>query len=212
MQVTLITPENRQIFHKELEQIFRLRHEVFNGWLGWGLPNVDGQEFDKYDNHAVHICATDGQGRVVGTWRMMPTTRPFMTEEVFPELLEGLGTVKDPQVWDLSRFAVDRAWIAGDKKLQERLLAALASSVYEFGLMNGVAEFLSVQSSYITPIANRMLGDPVWSGATIQAGKSDATCYSYTPTMERLYALRAQYELAAPVLLQYQVTGLQAAA
>ena len=206
MRITLITPENRQLFHKQLEAIFKLRHEVFNEWLGWDLPHVNGQEFDKYDEWALHLSATDDAGTLLATWRLMPTTLPYLTAEAFPELLEKIGIISDPSVWDLSRFAVNRPALGANKALQERLLASMASAIYEFGLINGVAEYFSVQNSYITPLANRMLGDPVWQSDTIDTGATDATCYSYVPSMERLYSLRTQFRLSTPVLSQFQIT------
>lgn len=211
MLVTLVTPENREDHLGEMDEIFKLRHEIFNKWLGWGLPDYNGREYDKYDNMSYHMIATDDDHEVVGTWRMMPTTVPYMTAEIFPELLEEIGPVSAPEIWDLSRFAISRTRFSNDKEAQQRLIASLASAIYEFGMMNGVTEYLSVQNSFITPLANQMLGEPIWHSQTIGSGLSDATCYSYTPSLERLYTLRAQYQLRAPVLAQFQISANKAA-
>ncbi len=212
MYVTLITPENHHHFHRELEAIFKLRHKVFNEDLGWNLPHVEGQEFDKFDAHSLHFFVRGTDNEIIGSWRLMPTTKPYLTAEAFPELLEEIGIVSDPSVWDLSRGCIDREKIGPDKKLRREVIASLISSIYEFGIMNGIAEFLSVQNRITTIIANRALGDPVWQSQTINAGITDATCYSYAPSLERLYALRTQYRLASPILSQFQITELQAAA
>lgn len=211
MFVTLLTPENRALCSEDLEAVFRLRHDVFNEWLGWDLPHEDGLEFDKYDETALHLIAKDSDGQVLATWRLMPTTQPYMTKEVFPELLQEIGPVSAPEIWDLSRFAIAREPIKENKALQLRLLASMASAIYEFGMMNGVTEYLSVQNSHITPVANQMLGDPNWQSQTINAGATDATCYSYTPSLEKLYTLRAQFRLQSPVLSQFQIPTQKAA-
>lgn len=211
MHVTLITPENRENHLAEMDEIFKLRHEVFNELLGWRLPSYNGREYDKYDNMSFHMLARTSEGDVVGTWRLMPTTVPYMTAEVFPELIAEIGPVSAPEIWDLSRFAISRRHFEDDRVSQQRLIASLASAIYEFGMMNGITEYLSVQNSHITPLANQMLGDPIWHSQTIGSGTGDATCYSYTPSLERLYALRTQYQLSAPVLTQFQIPAHKAA-
>lgn len=211
MFVTLITADNRHLHSDQMDQIFRLRHQTFNEWLKWGLPSENGREFDKYDESAMHLAALEDDGSLLATWRMMPTTKPYMTAEMFPQLLVD-GIPSDPTIWDLSRFAVARDRIAGNKGLQGRLLASMAAAVYEFGMINGIAEYFSVQNSYITPIANEMLGEPVWESPKVDAGATDAALYIYEPSMTRLFGLRTQYKLPAPVLRQFQITQQQVAA
>lgn len=212
MYVTLVTPENKQLFAKELDRAYCLRHEIFNEWMGWDLPHQNGREIDKYDEDCLYLLAFEEDHTMVGTWRLMPTTMPYLTAEVFPELLDEIGLVSRRDAWELSRFAIDREYYGRNKVRLSRLLASMASAVYEFGIMNGVSEFLSVQNRQITAMANRMLGDPIWKSCEINAGATEAACYSYAPTMERLYALRTQFRLNVPVLSQFQVTALQAAA
>src|SRR3546814_13625445 len=50
---------------------------------------------------------TPFRSRVVGTWRMLPTTGPYMLRDVFPQLLDGLPPPCGPRIWEGSRFAVD---------------------------------------------------------------------------------------------------------
>lgn len=212
MYVMLITPENRSRYTSEMDEVYRLRHKTFNEWLGWNLPHENGREIDEYDDKSLHLTALDPAGDVLATWRMMPTTRRYMTAEVFPDLMEDLGVVSDPAIWDLSRFAVNRPKIGDNKALRDRLLAAMASALFEFGIMNGITEYLSVQNTFITPFANRMLGDPVWQSEKLDAGATDAALYTYQPSFMRLTALRSQFGLSTPVLSQFQITALQAAA
>ena len=44
-------------------------------------------------------------GEVIGTARLLPTTRPYLLAEVFPQLLNGAPAPDAPEVWELSRFA-----------------------------------------------------------------------------------------------------------
>lgn len=212
MQVHLISSANRLLNEQIMDDVYRLRNRVFNGWLGWDLPTEDGKEQDVYDQDAFHFVVTGEKQSVLGCWRIMPTEYAYMTQEVFPELFGERPPPKDKSIWDLSRFAVDRWKLAEDRDALERVLGALASAVFEFAITHGVAEMLSVQDPHITPIANRFLGDPVWSGPTLDAGATDATCYGYTPSLERLYALRTQFALGSPVIEAFQVCSRRMAA
>ena len=90
----------------------RYRYEVFVARLGWeSLGNADARESDQFDRgDTVYVAALDVDGRVVGCARLLPTVRPYLLAEVFPELLGDLEPPCSDSVWELSRFsAVDLA-------------------------------------------------------------------------------------------------------
>ena len=205
MHIHLVSPDTRFSYATAMDEVFRLRHRVFNEWLGWDLPSEGGLERDCYDEAAYHFIAFGDDQSVLGTWRIMPTTGVYMTKESFPELFGDREAPQDESVWDLSRFAVDRWKLENNKPGLHRVMGGLGSAVFEFAIIHGIAELLSVQDSVITPIANQWLGDPVWHGPTLDAGTTDATCYGYEPKLERLFALRAQFKLNSPVIEQFQV-------
>ena len=55
MKVHIITSANRAVYGRELEQMHRLRHEIFVEELGWtDLWSAEGVERDDFDDeHAV---------------------------------------------------------------------------------------------------------------------------------------------------------------
>ena len=53
----------------------------------------------------MYVVAQDDDGHVSGCARLLPTTRPYLLGEVFPQLLNGLLPPSSPDVWELSRFA-----------------------------------------------------------------------------------------------------------
>ena len=65
--IHVVTRDNRHLYGNELQQYFRLRHEIFVEERGWkDLYRPDGLEIDRYDNeHAVYLLAIDRE-RVVG--------------------------------------------------------------------------------------------------------------------------------------------------
>ncbi len=86
----------------------RLRYRVFVEMLGWDLPCRDGQELDQFDRQdTLYVVARRGD-ELVGTARLLPTHRPYLLRELFPQLMPGTVLPDDPAVWELSRFtAVD---------------------------------------------------------------------------------------------------------
>ena len=63
----------RAVTDDRLSAIQRLRYEVYCLERGFrdAADYPDGREYDEYDPHATHICATDTSGAVVGTVRLV---------------------------------------------------------------------------------------------------------------------------------------------
>jgi acyl homoserine lactone synthase len=84
----------------------RFRHRVFVEMLGWELQTRDGLELDQFDRaDTVYVAARNEHGAVVGIARLLPTTRPYLLRDVFPQLLHEQPLPCTSAVWELSRFA-----------------------------------------------------------------------------------------------------------
>jgi N-acyl-L-homoserine lactone synthetase len=82
------------------------RYRVFVERLGWGLKTDGGAELDQFDRaDTVYLVAQANDARICGCARLLPTTRPYLLAEVFPELCGGRPPPCSPEVWELSRFA-----------------------------------------------------------------------------------------------------------
>ncbi|MGI4848341.1 MAG: acyl-homoserine-lactone synthase [Janthinobacterium lividum] len=94
-------------FSKELfSQVSSYRHKVFIETLGWQLENEQGTEADQFDRpDTVYVVVQDEQGHVNGCARLLPTDKPYLLGEVFPQLLNGLPVPASSEIWELSRFA-----------------------------------------------------------------------------------------------------------
>jgi acyl homoserine lactone synthase len=130
------------------EQIGLYRRDVFINQLGWELNTVNGMELDEFDGpDAVYVCSHDGEGNVNGVARLLPTTGPYLMEKVFPQLWAGNKLPHDPQIWELSRFAmVDTAKTAGVLPHQASALAAstLLRKVIQAAQMKGAHTLITV--------------------------------------------------------------------
>lgn len=96
------------------ESIGRYRYDVFVQRLGWNLCHSDGVEQDQFDGpDAVYVSSRDAQGRMNGVARLLPTLKPYLLEQVFPQLWGPRPLPKAAGIWELSRFAaVDFAALA----------------------------------------------------------------------------------------------------
>ena len=84
----------------------RYRYQVFVETLGWQLDTRNGLELDQFDRpDTLYVVARDTSGAVTGTARLLPTTRPYLLGEVFPQLMHGAAVPATSAVWELSRFA-----------------------------------------------------------------------------------------------------------
>lgn len=106
------------------------RHRVFIKKLGWQLRCENGLEYDQFDrDDTFYVIATGDDGEVIGTARLLPTTRPYLLDTVFPQLLHGSAPPRSEEVWELSRFA------AMDFKAARTSATAQFSSPVAVGLL-----------------------------------------------------------------------------
>ena len=139
--IHIITPANEGDYRDEMEQAWRLRHEIFVTEKGWSdLARPDGREIDQFDTpHAIHFLAIE-DGRVIGYSRLLPTTRPHLLSEIMPQLCEGerpCGT----RTWEWTRQAVARSHRARGKVVNPVSLALL-TGIVEWGMHHGVSRLV----------------------------------------------------------------------
>ena len=122
----VVSGDRERLLPDLYQKVAHYRHKIFVERLGWPLQTQDGLELDQFDrNDTVYVIAQNDNAEVVGCARLLPTTRPYLLEEVFPHLLNGLPPPRSPDVWELSRFcAVDLD--QSEKNIQRQLSSSLA--------------------------------------------------------------------------------------
>jgi N-acyl-L-homoserine lactone synthetase len=89
-----------------LTALAHYRYQVFVKKLGWPLQCQDNLEFDDFDKpDTIYVIALNASKKIIGSTRLLPTTRPYLLEEVFPQLVASCPPPKSPEVWELSRFS-----------------------------------------------------------------------------------------------------------
>lgn len=192
--------ENAHLYGDILPSIFRLRHQGFKQRQNYDVPYYKDMEYDAYDTPATTYLAWRDQNNIVrGCTRLFPTTRPYMIEELWPETLKGTALPKTSNVWEASRFCIDKNLPTETrKKIHGELLCAFQ----EFGLNHKIDWMIGV----MTP--------PIWRAVFINAGwpieylgdalelapKEKILTGKMKISKKILYLLQGKFSIYAPVL------------
>lgn len=124
----------------------RLRYRMFVERQRWSVPHYRKMEYDAFDTPAAtYILVVDDQNRPLGTARLIPTTRPYMVETLWPDLVD-TELPHHASVWEASRFGCDRELDARTRRL---VVGRLIQGCQEFGITNGISRYLGVMPSWI---------------------------------------------------------------
>ncbi|MCA3561809.1 MAG: GNAT family N-acetyltransferase [Aestuariivirga sp.] len=128
------------------EQMHRLRARQFLDRRGWRVRVEDGKEIDDFDALVpIYALLVSDGGRLVGSLRLLRTTGPHMLADLFPETMGTASVIRDPQVWESSRFCIDteaaRAYGPDGVNLATRLLLL---GLFEMAETRGLHGIVSV--------------------------------------------------------------------
>jgi len=161
----IVTASRRKLSHQPhlLDDMHRLRHRVFHEKLGWQVSSIDGREIDAFDElDPTYMLAADRQGHVSGTWRLLPTSGPYMLKDVFPQLLRGENAPQSQAIWEISRFAVSprHDFSRGQANLNTISLEMIRAA-YHFAIDQGISHYVFATSVALERIF-RTLGLPIY--------------------------------------------------
>lgn len=130
------------------EQLAEYRYQVFIEGLGWDLPAERGMELDQFDRpDTLYVVARGDNEQIIGCARLLPTTQPYLLEEVFPQLLNGMTPPKSADVWELSRFAaVDLATgsVSSSGQFSSTITLKLLGEAINCARLQGAKHLISV--------------------------------------------------------------------
>jgi len=113
--------------------------------LQWDVHARGDLERDCYDLLGpIYGLCLDPHRKVVGCWRLLPTTGPYMLRDLFPTLIGAHEMPASHRVWEISRFAVSDAGkeIGSSNSLQTvtgLLLCGLLECALNFSIQRIVA-------------------------------------------------------------------------
>lgn len=188
---------------EDVQAMHELRYEVFRERLQWEVPCADRRELDDFDAlDPTYMLVKGDDGRVCGCWRVLPTTGPYMLKDTFPQILCGQEAPQDPQVWELSRFALGRHEGTAGRFCGTAIL--MMERLIEYALQREVTSFVTVTTVAIERLMKAMglpmqrYGVPVQVGIERTVGFSiDVTRQTLDLLRQRRYASQACERLAA---------------
>lgn len=103
--IHLVTAQNASAYADQLDEMFRLRKEVFVNEKGWKLETQGDQERDEYDDdHTIYLIEFDEEGGVVAAQRLRPTDDRSMLGDHFPKaVITGIPSITGPKIWEQTR-------------------------------------------------------------------------------------------------------------
>jgi acyl homoserine lactone synthase len=157
-----------------VRRLWQYRHRVFVERLGWPLESQQGCEHDRFDREDTVYVALEGPRQaILGCARLLPTTRPYLLAEVFPQLLHGAEPPRDPQVWELSRFAAmdfGRRSATPLAQFSSSATARLMHESMECARRLGAARLITVSPLGIERLVRRLGLDARRAGAPLELG------------------------------------------
>ncbi|MBU6372866.1 MAG: autoinducer synthase [Alphaproteobacteria bacterium] len=140
--VAVITKTNRGAYAEQLRAMHRDRARIFVEAWRWRLPVTgDGLEIDQYDtDDAIYLVDFDADCAHLASLRLLPTTRPHLMSDMFPDLCAD-GPVVGDDVWEISRLCTSPE-LPQDRHRPMR--NRLARAMLEFGFLFGITRFVGV--------------------------------------------------------------------
>ncbi|MDE8652312.1 acyl-homoserine-lactone synthase [Novosphingobium album (ex Liu et al. 2023)] len=131
--------------HPLFDAMYRDRKRIFVDLRRWDVPVIDGEfEVDQFDSpHSVYCIATDNDGRHRGSIRLLPSDRPHILGNLFPDLCDG-PVPTGPNILELTRGCVSPSLPAAERR---QVRNALTTAVVEYALQRGIDRYTCIADS-----------------------------------------------------------------
>lgn len=148
--IRIVEGIERSLHTEHMDEMFRMRAQVFSGRLGWEVSVTGGQEIDRFDaeDPLYLLSVNERTGALQGAVRLLPTTGPNMLRDVFSVLVPA-GAPESSLIWESSRFAVNPSIMNAGERSQanhivNRVTIELLCGIVEVCQEAGVEHVVSV--------------------------------------------------------------------
>ncbi|TNI94057.1 acyl-homoserine-lactone synthase [Aeromonas allosaccharophila] len=141
-------------------ELYRFRNRVFSDRLGWDVESHRGLERDSFDTPDTHWVLIEDEQGVCGCIRLLNCANAYMLPTIFPTALAGERAPRSPDVWELTRLAIDAQRAPRMSNGVSELTCVIFREVHAFAQVHGIRELLAVVSLPVERIFRR-LGLPI---------------------------------------------------
>ncbi len=135
------------LFEDALASQARLRYRVFVQGRGLDHSYFDGLEYDEFDTPAaVYLVWRDRERVARGVARLLRTTRPYMLQTYWPDLVETGPLPSSPDVWEVTRVCVDKSF---DPQIRLRIFPELLCAINEYFGLFGIRGMIGVTRQHM---------------------------------------------------------------
>jgi len=202
--IHVVTEQNRAFYRPQIDQMHRMRREVFIVGRGWDLEERDGGEYDRGDDeHAVYLMMLDEDGTLQVSVRVRPVTDWSILLDEMPACAEGaVESLRRPDVWEMARhLATGQGRSVGEAKQRA---AEFRIALLEAGLARGITQLVgSVDVGLLAHgvrawLRLRPLGLPV-----IYPEGGSAVGYSIPVTQALIDEMRRVFGVSEPAAFEF---------
>ena len=196
-----------------IDEMFKMRAQVFHNRLKWDVEVEYGREFDKFDDeNPVYLISFDEHtGVMQGSVRLLPTTGPNMLRDVFYDLLEEDEVIESPFIWESSRFSIDPNLGPDSRTSVNHVTAELLCGLVEIGLATGIDHIVSVYDARMTRLFRRAKCDADIVGGPMKFGKVPTYAGLFDITQERWNAIASVVGITSSVINPTNTSSYNAA-
>ncbi|HEX3810299.1 MAG TPA: acyl-homoserine-lactone synthase [Rhizomicrobium sp.] len=137
--IYVVDKNNREAFDVQLEDMFRIRHDIYVGRRGWkALESPDGRDVDQFDTEdTVYLLGIDALGRVTSGLRLNPTVGPHLIKTLFSHTVTFGRVPVGERIYEFTRYFVVPGRVP---RLQRRQAAGeLLVAMFEYALAAGLS-------------------------------------------------------------------------
>lgn len=198
----VVSARNRELYERQVEESFHIRHRIYVAERGWhDLDRGDKREVDQFDNDdAIYLLALDESTRgVLGGSRLVPSIKPHLMSEVFPQLASVRPLPREPAVFEWTRFYVIPA--RREPHAISAVSCIIMCGVQEYCLQNGIRQLSIVTEPFWICRFLELGWNPKPLGSPIRWQGMDVVGITVDVSVEALETTRALRGFRSPVLV-----------
>lgn len=145
--INCITCKTAHLFGRALSSQYELRYKTFLKFQNWDLSEWEGMEYDIYDTPATtYLVWQDIDGIVRGTSRLLPTDRPYMIQDMWPDSIDKIPLPNSIKIWEGSRFCVDSST---SRQVRRIIVKEIICAYLEYAIMHDIEAIIGMMPTSI---------------------------------------------------------------